>query len=242
MRAARRAIVLGCLTACLTTRSDWPPPKLPPTPMRIAIAPVDFDSTSYGTRIPPNVRGDLVAWFDDWHQLRVIASPTVDALKPVPTRIDVFKIDLDRIRALCKAARDEHVDAIVFTTFRYRTYDPGTCARWANEWSTSGNTECAELKPSGRLRQSTDLYFRALYPARCVFGRELDIGQDYPAWHRYREVTRSKLPDYLRGFETEYEVTDEKIDYCGGADRTACTAPTVPVAAPAAAEAPRAAE
>jgi hypothetical protein len=235
MRLARRVLVLALITACFTTRSDWPPPKLPPTPMRIAIAPVDFDPTSYGTHIPPEVRGDLVAWLDGWHQLGVVASPTLDAAKPLPTRVNVFKIDLERIRALCRAARDEHVDAIVFTTFRHGTYDPGSCRRWANEWSTSGNTgDCVDLRPSGRTRETTDLYVRALYPARCVFGRELDLGQDYPTWRRYRDVVRSKLPDYLRGFDTEYEVTDEKIDYCGGADRPACTAPTVPAPAPAA--------
>lgn len=221
-------IGVGCAVACVETKPEWPPPKLPPTPMRFVIAPVDFDPSSYGTTIPPDVRADLTAWLGDWSQLTAVASSTIDVLKPLPTKVNVFKIDLDRLRALCQAGRDEHIDAIVFTTFIYMTYQPEACSHWANEWSTSGNTgECTDSHPSGSTQQATDLYVRALYPARCVFGRELDLGQDYPTWARYRDVVRSKLPDYLRAFDSEYEIDADKIEYCT-AQMPACKTPMVP--------------
>src|SRR5690349_711487 len=174
---ARFGIALAFAAACgVTVKPDWPPPKLPATPMRIAIAPVAFDPSYYGTTIPPNVRGDLVDWLDEWHGLRVVASATVDESKPLPMKINVFKMDVARVRALCQAARADGVDAIVYAQYIYMTYDPGSCNGWANEWSTSGNTgKCTDWEPSGRTEQSTYLYVRALYPARCVFGKELDL-------------------------------------------------------------------
>jgi hypothetical protein len=191
--------------------------------MRVAFAPVDLHWDSPENKIPPDVRADLVAWFDGWHGLTVAESKPIIELRPVPTKITPITYDTAPVRALCEQARAEHIDAIVFTTFVYGWSSNVTCTRW----SYSKNGECAEYGSSSRSSPSADLTFRVLYPARCVFTRDHEVGVSnvrVRAWKDFHDVARQQLPDLLHELKGEYEVS-EKLVYCTP-DNAACAAPT----------------
>jgi hypothetical protein len=202
-------------------------PKLPPTPMRVAFARVDATWQSHENKMPPIYLADLVAWFDGWHGLQVVASPAVDALPVRSTEITPITFDAAPIRALCDAARGS-VDAIVFTRFAYWSGPRTVCAEVTGRFSTRydpGEGGCARYKTSGSDWRA-ELWFRVLYPARCVFGPEHDVArnQQLPTWKRFKTAARLALPDLLHGMQAEYEV-GERITVCGP-DKPACATPT----------------
>jgi hypothetical protein len=195
--------------------------------MRIAFARVDARWESHENKIPPLYLADLVTWFDGWHGLTVVASDAVDALPAQSTEITPLTFDAAPIRALCDKTRGD-VDAIVFTRFVFRSGPRTVCAKTTGTWSTRydpGEGGCASYTTSGN-EWSAALWFRVLYPARCVFGPEYDVArhQHLPTWQRHKAAARLELPDRLREVRAEYEV-GQKLVVCGP-DNAACLAPT----------------
>jgi hypothetical protein len=214
-----------CALACVTV--PIAKPKLPPTPMRVAFARVDAQWKSHENKMPPLYLADLVAWFDGWHGLTVVAHEAIDALPARSTEITPITFDAAPLRALCEATRG-NVDAIVFTRFDYWSGPRSVCSKPTGRFSTRydpGEGGCAEYKTSGSDWRAK-LWFRVLYPARCVFGPEDDVArnQELRSWDDHKTAARLELPDLLHEMKGEYEV-GERLVVCGP-DNAACATPT----------------
>lgn len=130
----------------------WPAPTLPPTPMRIAIAPPTVRIG--GNRLLPPVRVDLSNWLQDWHGLTVTSIPEVDHFELYRDQ-DTFnsRSSAKRLHDFCEAGRNAGLDAVFFTQF---------------EESSSSNLVCTDTFNFSRDTDACDHYGRSVCSIRAI--------------------------------------------------------------------------